>query len=99
MVHQFVHYTALPKITVQPEDITIAEGSNIMLICKATGDGRLNYQWKNEFGTLPRNFISNGGQTLTVHNVTVESSGEYYCEVDNGGEKVVSRRAQVTVKS
>ena len=83
-------------ITVHPTDITIAEGSDVMLTCEATGDGTLNYQWRRVSGSLQRN---SGGQTLTIHNITIDDSGQYYCEVDNGGEKVTSKRAQVTVRS
>ena len=83
-------------ITVNPKDMTIAEGSNVMLTCKATGDGTLNYQWRRVSGSLQRN---SGGQTLIIRNIAVDDSGQYYCEVDNGGDKVTSKRAQVTVRS
>ena len=83
-------------ITVNPKDMTIAEGSDVMLTCEATGDGTLNYQWRRVSGSLQRN---SGGQTLTIRNIAVDDSGQYYCEVDNGGDKVTSKRAQVTVRS
>ena len=84
-------------ITIHPKDITIAEGSDVMLMCEATGNGTLNYQWRSRVsGLLKRN---SGGQNLTIHNITVDDSGQYYCEVDNGGKKVASTRARVTVKS
>ena len=92
-------YAALLEITVDPENITIAEGSNVLLTCEATGNGTLRYQWMKESGSLPMNSISNGGQTLTLRNIGVDGSGQYYCEVDNGGDKVTSERAQVTVRS
>ena len=83
-------------ITVNPKDMTIAEGSDEMLTCEATGDGTLNYQWRRVSGSLQK---SSGGQTLTIRNIAVDDSGQYYCEVDNGGDKVTSKRAQVTVRS
>ena len=83
-------------ITVNPKDMTIAEGSDVMLTCEATGDGTLNYQWRRVLGSLQRN---SGEQTLTIRNIAVDDSGQYYCEVDNGGDKVTSKRAQVTVRS
>ena len=92
-------YTALLKIAVDPKDITVAEGSDVTLTCEATGNGALNYQWMKESGSLPMNSLSNGGKNLTLHNITVDDSGQYYCEVDNGGEKVTSKRAKVAVKS
>ena len=92
-------------VTIYPggnEPITIAEGNDVTLRCKATGNGTLNYQWKRVSGSLPKNAVItniNGGKNLTIHNITVKDSGRYYCEVDNGGDKVSSRRVQVIVKS
>ena len=72
-----------------------------MLRCIATGSlrGTLNYQWRKVSGALPRNSVSNGGQTLTLHNLAFDDSGQYYCEVDNRRSKVTSNKVQVTVKS
>ena len=92
-------------ITIYPsgdEPIAIAEGSKVTLRCKATGDGTLNYQWKRVSGSLPKNaVITNikGGKNLIIHNITVKDSGQYYCEVDNGGDSMSSMRVIVTVKS
>ena len=78
----------------------MVEGSDVVLTCEATGDGTLTYQWRKISGSLPSNTrSSNGGQTLILNNITVSDSGQYYCEVDNGGDSVSSRRVQVTVKS
>ena len=79
----------------------MVEGSDVVLMCEATGDGTLTYQWRKESGSLPSNSRSskNGGKTLTINNITVSDSGQYYCVVDNGGDSVSSRRVQVTVKS
>ena len=92
-------------VTIYPSDgepITIAEGSNVTLRCEATGSGALNYQWKRESGSLPKDtVITNikGGKNLIIHNITVNDSGQYYCEVDNGGDGVSSKRVIVIVKS
>ena len=103
MLHEFIITIALPVITTHPNNngpITVAEGSNVMLRCEATGNGRLNYQWRRVSGSLPGNTRrSNGGQTLTIRNIAVNDSGEYYCEVDNGGDSVSSMRVQVTARS
>ena len=92
-------------VTINPsgdKPITVAEGSNVTLRCKATGDGALSYQWKRVSGSLPKNTVItniNRGNNLTIHNITVNNSGQYYCEVDNRGGNVSSMRVQVTVKS
>ena len=96
------HHIDLPKVTIYPnETVTIAEGNDVTLSCKATGDGTLNYQWKRVSGSLPKNAVIsniNGRKNLIIQNITVNDSGRYYCEVDNGGDKVSSRRVHVRVK-
>ena len=95
--------TALPVITTHPNSngpITVVEGSNVTLRCEATGNGTLNYQWRRVSGSLSSDVrMSNGGQTLTIHNIVVRDNEEYYCEVDNGGDRVSSMRVQVTARS
>ena len=95
--------TALPVITTHPNNngnITVAEGSNVTLKCKATGNGILKYRWRRVSGSLPSSVrMSNEGQTLTIRNIAVSDSGQYYCEVDNGGDSVSSMRVQVTARS
>ena len=98
-------FPIMPLVTIiiyPNETVTIAEGNDVTLRCKATGNGTLNYQWKRVSGSLPNNAVItniNGGEILTIHNITVNDSGRYYCEVDNGGDGVPSRRVRVTVKS
>ena len=90
-------------ITTHPNsngDITVAEGSDVTLRCEATGEGTLNYQWRRVSGSLPSNVRrSNRGRNLTIPNITVSDNGQYYCEVDNGGDSVSSMRVQVTARS
>ena len=98
-----ITYVALPVITRHPNkngSITEAEGEDVMLKCVANGTGTLNYQWMRKSGPLPKNIrITNTGQKLTINNITVNDSGQYYCKVDNGGESVSSEEVQVIVKS
>ena len=90
-------------VTIYPnETVTIAEGNNVILRCKATGDGTLNYQWNRASGSLPKNVVIsyiNEERILTIHNIMVNDSGHYYCEVDNGGDSVSSTSVVVIVKS
>ena len=94
---------ALPVITRHPNHngpITVADGSDVTLRCEATGNGTLNYQWRRVSGSLPSNARrDNNGRTLNIRNIQVDDNGQYYCEVDNGGEKVTSSKVQVTAKS
>ena len=95
--------TAIPVITVHPNEngnITIAEGNKLELRCRATGDGKLHYQWMKVSGSLPKNTrIGKNGERLTIHNIKVSDSGEYYCSVGNVGGSVSSMKVRVTVKS
>ena len=89
-------------ITVHPNDngtITVAEDSDVQLRCEATGNGTLNYQWMRVSESLPGNARDRKTSTLTIRNIKVDDSGQYYCEVDNGGDSVSSMRVQVTVRS
>ena len=89
-------------ITTHPNSngpITVAEGSNVRLRCEATGNGTLNYQWRRVSGSLPSNIRGRNSKSPTLHNIAVNDSGQYYCEVDNGGDSVSSMRVQVTARS
>ena len=91
--------TALPVITRHPNDkgnITVTDGSNVMLMCNATGNGKLNYQWRRVSGSLPTS--ANSGQNLAFHNIAVTDGGQYYCVVNDTEGSVTSMRVQVTVK-
>ena len=94
---------AVPIITVHPNEngpITVAEGSNVTLRCRATGNGSLTYQWMRVSGSLPKNAKTNpNGRQLTIHNITVSNSGQYYCNVSNNEGSVSSMNVNVTVKS
>ena len=90
-------------ITTQPNkkgNITIAEGSNVELICRANGTGRLNVQWVRVMGSLPNNaMIESSGRKLVINNITVSDSGQYYCNVSNNEGSVSSMTVQVTARS
>ena len=80
-------------------NITVAEGSDVTLRCTATGNGTLNYQWRRVSGSLPSSARGRNLKSLFIRNITVNDSGQYYCEVDNGGDSVSSMRVQVTARS
>ena len=77
----------------------VAEGSNVTLICTATGDGRLRYQWRRVPGSLPSNTRVRNNGNLDIFNITVSDSGQYYCEVSDKEDNVTSKRIQVTARS
>ena len=79
-------------------NITVAEGSNVMLRCKATGDGILQYQWRRVSRSLPSNARMRNNGNLDLINIAVPDSGQYYCVVNDTEGSVSSMRVQVTVK-
>ena len=79
--------------------VIVVEGSDVMLRCEVTGDENLNYQWSRVLGSLSDNVGGINSKTLTIRNIAVNDSGQYYCEVDNGGDSVSSMRIQVTARS
>ena len=79
--------------------VTVAEGGDVMLRCEVTGGGNLNYQWRRVSGSLPKNVRGRNTKSLTIRNIAISDSGEYYCEVDNGGDNVSSMRVQVIARS
>jgi len=90
---------ALPKIITRLDPITVAEGSDVVLRCKATGKGTLNYQWRRLSQSLPNSArLSDNNKALTIRNISTDDNGEYYCEVDNGGTSVSSNKVQVTAR-
>ena len=90
-------------ITTHPNregNITVAEGSNVTLTCRATGGEPLTHQWMRVSGSLPKNTMTNpNGRKLTIHNITVSDSGQYYCNVSDNEGSVSSMKVQMTVKS
>ena len=101
MIWYVSHYIDLPIVTIHPSTpITVAEGENVTLRCRADGSGSLNYEWRRVSGSLPNSAMrSAGGKRLIIYNITVSDTGQYYCEVDNGESSVSSERVQVMVKS
>ena len=86
-------------ITRHPNDngnITVAEGDNVTLKCRATGNGKLNYQWRKVSGLLPSNSRVRSNGNLDLFNIAVSDSGQYYCVVN---DSVSSMRVQVTARS
>ena len=86
-------------ITKHPKPTTVAEGSNVMLRCTATGNGKLNYQWKRVSGSLPSNTRVRNNGNLDIFNITVSDSGQYYCVVNDTVGSLSSMRVQVTARS
>jgi len=82
-----------PTITDQPKFQVVTLGSAVTLSVTATGTEPMTYEWiKNSPTQTP--FATS--RTVTISDISVISSGVYYCRVRNAGGEVVSNPAQVT---
>uniref|UniRef100_A0A6Q2X1S7 B-cell receptor CD22 n=1 Tax=Esox lucius TaxID=8010 RepID=A0A6Q2X1S7_ESOLU len=74
---------------------TVTEGQNVTLTCITSCPLTENptYIWYKKNVTSPKA----SGQSYSITNITSEDSGEYYCEVRNGGGSVNSSALMVTV--
>ena len=91
----------MSDITIHPNDnnITVAEGSNVILRCEATGNGTLDYRWRRESKRLPSNTIGKNTQNLTIYKIKATNEGKYYCKVSTGVKQLLSKKVQETTRS
>ena len=70
-------------ITHKPSSITVEEGQNVSLQCKATGLPLPGVTWRKAFSKLPvkRSSIVNGN--LSIRSITKADSGTYACSAKN----------------
>lgn len=82
-----------PTITEQPRLQVVTLGTPVTLSVAATGTEPMTYEWMK---SSPRQQPFATGRTVTVSDISVVSSGVYYCRVRNAGGEVVSKPAQIT---
>ncbi|XP_074833031.1 cell surface glycoprotein MUC18 [Carettochelys insculpta] len=87
-----VNYLEGLKITPE-EPIQLQPGDSVALTCDARGSKPLEFRWRKE----KKGKQLGQGKQLKVSNVTLESSGNYVCEVTVGGVPGLSRSKQVYV--
>ena len=93
--------TDQPEFSVQPQNATKIEGSNVSFTCNATGNPAPTFRWTKNGSVLTtgsRISLSSDGKQLTVANVTREDSGQYVCEATNNVTTVASDSATLNVK-
>ena len=84
-----------PAITVEPVDVTLDVGQDLMLSVAATGTAPLAYQWWQDGDPIA------GATTniLNLYGVNVSAAGIYVVTVSNLTGEVVSRDALVVVRA
>lgn len=84
-----------PAITAQPQDQTIAQGSNATFTVTATGTAPLSYQWR--FNGSPISGAT--GSSFTRSNAQTNDAGPYSVVVTNVAGSVTSSNATLTVNA
>ena len=87
-----------PKITRHPENQSVSIGEYVDFSIEATGDN-LQFQWQKDGSDLSDNDKYCGVNTDTLCIVAVEANdeGDYGCLVRNGGGKLVSDAALLSL--
>ncbi|XP_053806090.1 neuronal growth regulator 1 isoform X3 [Vidua chalybeata] len=93
-----VHLTVQvsPKIFRISSDIVVNEGSNVTLVCLATGKPEPSISWRH-ISPSAKPFES--GQYLDIYGITRDQAGEYECSAENDVSVPDVKKVKVTVNS
>ncbi|KFP64047.1 Neuronal growth regulator 1, partial [Cariama cristata] len=83
-----------PKIFRISSDIVVNEGSNVTLVCLATGKPEPSISWRH-ISPSAKPFES--GQYLDIYGITRDQAGEYECSAENDVSVPDVRKVKVTV--
>lgn len=86
--------TFIPKITVQPQGLTIHEKDTTEHLLSVTAENAESYQWQKKAGG---EFTDIEGQTSSTLKVGPQDAGRYRCVVSNAYGETVSEEATVTM--
>ncbi|KAE8609551.1 hypothetical protein XENTR_v10011842 [Xenopus tropicalis] len=91
-VHLTVHVS--PKIYDISSDMTVNEGTNVSLICLATGKPEPSISWRH-ISPSAKQFGS--GQYLDIYGITRDQAGDYECSAENDVSFPDVKKVKVTV--
>ncbi|KAJ0065039.1 hypothetical protein NL108_001039, partial [Boleophthalmus pectinirostris] len=83
-----------PKIYDISSDITVNEGSNVSLICMASGKPEPTISWRH---ITPTGEIYESGEYLNITAITRDQAGNYECSALNDIASSVTKHVKVTV--
>ncbi|XP_039339045.1 neuronal growth regulator 1 [Mauremys reevesii] len=83
-----------PKISRISTDIVVNEGSNVTLICLATGKPEPSISWRH---ISPSAKPFENGQYLDIYGITRDQAGEYECSAENDASVPDVKKVKVTV--
>lgn len=81
------------RITTQPANVMVNEGSSATLSVAATGTGPLSYQWYFKGAAISGATLS----SISTSAATLADAGQYYATVRNGGSSATSSTATMNV--
>jgi hypothetical protein len=97
----FVDNAPVPTVVTQPEDVTVSNGTDVMLSVQITspiGCGGVTYQWRrNEVPIDPMVNATATTAVLTIPAVQSGDAGSYSCVVSNACGSATSNAATLTI--
>ena len=73
-------YTAFIQITGHPISVFVSINSTVTILCEATGNGPIRYQWRRVNGEISSDRAEGvNTSTLTISPIQQEDENEYYC--------------------
>jgi len=85
------------SLTNESPDQTVHEGSNLQLLCEATGKPTPNTTWTRVLENDSKSEVLYQGPTLDFPNINRSASGTYRCTADNRFGNPVSHEVKVNV--
>ena len=90
-------FSVAANLTNVSHDQIAREGSNMQLLCEATGAPTPNITWARVLEDGGNTEILHLGQTWDFPNISRTASGTYRCTADNGFGNPVSHKIKVNV--
>ncbi|KAG7174552.1 Down syndrome cell adhesion molecule-like protein 2-like 6 [Homarus americanus] len=97
-----------PSWKVEPEDVSVVVGAELVLPCTAHGSPTPTITWRRAEGAVPRQYrpVTTLGDnvrvernsSLTVRGIRRDQGGEFLCSATNGVGSDLSKSVTVTVK-
>jgi len=86
-----------PSISKQPEDTTVAEGTDAVFEVEANGSEPLRYQWYKNGDTIPGATSSELKLSKVTASADEDTIAEYYCVITNNIGEDTSRVCTLTI--
>ena len=92
-IHGVCFLFEILELTLDPSDLTVGEGSNVLLHCNINSP-EVSWHIQKHSGTYT---TTDNSPLMDLYNVSKTDSGHYQCTVNISGEQVKSNNATITV--